>query len=114
MIRGVESVQNFPTHPCRVNVASAPEFIRGDCNFDEKIDLADAQAVIQHQFGPFTAPCEDACDANDDGKINLADAVLLLNYLFNMGDPPEDPFPDPGQDETEDTLTCDAGESTCP
>jgi hypothetical protein len=107
VVRGTESIQNFETNPCRVNVIPLPEFIRGDCNFDEKLDLADAATVLAQQFDDFLVPCEDACDANDDGKINLADSVFILNYLFKFGPEPPAPFPDPGLDPTDDELTCD-------
>ncbi len=107
VIRGTESVQNFELNDCKVFITAPSDFIRCDCNNDEKCDLADAAGVIQAQFGDFDPPCDDACDANDDGKINLADAVYILNYLFKMGPEPLAPFPDKGLDPTEDGLGCE-------
>ncbi len=107
-------MQNFETNDCEVDVQPAPDFIRCDCNNDDKCDLADAAGVIQAQFGDFDPDCEDACDANDDGKINLADAVFILNYLFKFGDMPDPPFPDPGMDPTEDDLGCLKEDAECP
>jgi uncharacterized protein YkvS len=114
VIIGVESIQNFVTNDCVVKIQGTPSFKRGDCNFDEKCDLADAAAVIQSQFGSFDPPCDDACDTNDDGKINLADAVYILNFLFKGGDQPPAPFPDPGTDPTDDDpLDCAGGQEEC-
>lgn len=59
------------------------EFVRGDVNQDEKINLADSISVLTHLFGHgVILPCEDAADANDDEEIDLADAIKILSYLF--------------------------------
>lgn len=104
-----ESFQDIGFVDCAVYVAPVPTFIRGDCNTDEKVDLADAASVIGQQFGDYVVYCDDACDANDDGKVNLADSVFLLNYIFKSGEVPPDPGPDldEGPDPTEDTLGCE-------
>ena len=101
---------------CNICVILEKEFIRGDCNFDMKVDLADASSVLSQQFQNFPVPCLDACDANDDGKINLADTVFILNYLFDSGPIPPDPGPDldKGPDPTEDELDCEGGIDPCP
>jgi hypothetical protein len=114
VVRGTESVQGFQKMPCSVLGIPVPEFIRCDCNQDEKCDLADAATVLAQQFDDFPVGCEDACDVNDDGKINLADSVYILNYLFKMGPDPLPPFPDQGTDPTEDELTCEDGRTNCP
>ena len=95
-----------------------PTFVRGDCNFDLRVDIADGAAVISHLFLPgawkFHPPCLDACDANDDGRIDLADVVTDLRYLFRFAAPPPNPGPvNRGPDPSEDKLDCDAG-SACP
>jgi hypothetical protein len=110
-----QSIQNFDMVPCEVCVIPQDIFQRGDCNSDDKVDLADAQTVIGWQFAGHPILCPDACDANDDGKINLADAVLLMNYLFKFGDAPPDPGPeDDGVDPTDDNLpVCDSDDSVC-
>ena len=112
------SVQGFETHDCNICVVPEPVFGRGDCNFDKRVDLADAQSTLSQQFQGFLVPCLDACDANDDGKINLADTVFILNYLFDSGPVPPEPGPEtaPGEqgpDPTEDSLDCEGG-AVCP
>jgi len=110
-----QSIQNFDMTPCEVCVVPENIFQRGDCNSDDKVDLADAQTVIGWQFAGHPILCPDACDANDDGKINLADAVLLMNYLFKFGDAPPDPGPeDDDVDPTDDNLPeCESDDTVC-
>ncbi len=67
-----------------------PEFMRGDANGDEVIDLADAVFLLNYLFKHGMVPDPyDAGDANSDGQIDLADVVFILNYLFKGGTPPE-------------------------
>ena len=112
-----ESIQNFATIGCAVMVVPEQIFQRGDCNTDDKVDLADAAKILGWQFGGESILCPDGCDANDDGKINLADSVLIMNYLFMGGDAPPDPGPidgDDGVDPTADELgDCMGPDSAC-
>jgi hypothetical protein len=112
-----ESIQNFATYGCAVMVVPEQIFQRGDCNSDDKVDLADAAKILGWQFGGESILCPDACDSNDDGKINLADSVLIMNYLFMGGDAPPDPGPidgDDGPDPTEDNLgECMGPDAAC-
>jgi hypothetical protein len=111
-----QSIQGFGTFPCQVCVVPDEIFQRGDCNSDDKVDLADAAKVLGWQFQGESIDCPDACDANDDGKINLADAVLLMNYLFQFGETPPDPGPaTDGPDPTDDNLPeCTSNDTVCP
>lgn len=89
-------------------------FIRGECNGFSPINLADAIYLLNFLFiDPTVPPCRDACDINDDGSINLADAIYQMSYLFSGGSPPLPPFPDCGDDETDDPLEC-ASFDSCP
>lgn len=92
-------------------VVGAPEFLRGDCNFDGMVDIADPAAILSHVFlGVFFPPCQDACDANDDGVVDLADSVKVLRWLFKFGSEP--PAPGPyvlGLDPTPDIYGSDLG-----
>lgn len=90
----------------------SPEFRRGDCNADGRVDVSDALCVLETLFlgGP-EPPCVDAGDANDDGILNISDPVVALGVLF-LGDPP---LPPPGTegcgpDPTPDELDCVASE----
>lgn len=89
-------------------------FLRGNCNNDGSINIADAVFTLSFLFpaGGTPAPvpaCFDACDGNDDGQINIADAVFALSVLFpQAGQSPM--FMPPtgacGQDPTSDMLDC--------
>jgi hypothetical protein len=74
-------------------------FIRGDCNADGNVDLAD---VIFLGLRLFTAesfyPCREACESNGDGAVDIADMIYIANFLFLDGPPPAEPFPDCGED----------------
>ncbi len=103
-----ESVQEFERLGATYEIIPVPAFLRGDCNTDTKVDLADAATVIATEFQGYQALCLDACDSNDDGIINLADSVYLLNFLFSFGNPTPDPGPySAGEDPTaDDALDC--------
>lgn len=100
-----------------VDFEGAPEgpFLRGDCNADGSVNLADAIRVLLHVFPEGTPPamtCGDACDANDDGALQISDAVTVLGFLF---DPSVTalpaPWPSCGADSSSDTIDC--AQSTC-
>lgn len=96
---------------------SGAEFVRGDCNNDGMVNIADAIFLLSVLFPtgvPAVPDCDDACDSNDDGTSNIADAVAALAALF--GSPPV-PLPGPsscGVDvDDSDPLTC-SGYQHCP
>ncbi|HIA27984.1 MAG TPA: hypothetical protein EYN79_07685 [Planctomycetes bacterium] len=110
-----QSIQDYERIDTSIYVVPQEIFQRGDCNSDDKVDLADAASVLGVQFFGLGSLCHDACDANDDGTINLADSVFLLNWLFKFGPEPLDPGPfDNGPDPTEDMLpVCDSPDTQC-
>ena len=93
-------------------------FVRGDCNDDGSVNIADAVFLLNSLFVPGAdpVPCEWTGDTNDDAGVNIADAVFLLNSLFVPG---FGALPEPnivsgcGLDPTPTSLTC-AVNSTCP
>ena len=98
------------------NVADST-FIRGDCNGDGSVNIADAVFVLGSLFpGTGTAPqatCRDGCDGNDDGEINISDPVVILGAIFGI---PPTPLPAPsscGTDATADALEC-VVQPSCP
>ena len=109
------SVQDFQRNGTSVVVVPQEIFQRGDCNSDDKVDLADAATTIASQFSGLPILCADACDSNDDGVINLADAVFGMNWLFKFGPTPPEPGPfDDGPDPTTDQLpVCDSNDTGC-
>ncbi|MEM7262288.1 MAG: hypothetical protein AAF488_09890 [Planctomycetota bacterium] len=82
-------------------------FVRGECNLDGRVDLADPIRLLQTLFdGGDPLPCEDACDANDDGVLNLDDAIALLDHVILGASPLPAPVLFPAPDPTADNLGC--------
>ena len=66
-----------------------PEYICGDANGDESVNIADAGYIVNAIFFGGTRPDpEEAADANADGSMNITDASYLVNYIFFGGNPP--------------------------
>lgn len=84
------------------------KFIRGDANFDGKLDISDAIFTLSYLFTDTTLnpKCFDAMDSNDDGNLDISDAVYTLSFLFTGGTQPKLPYPNYGTDETNDNLGC--------
>jgi hypothetical protein len=81
-------------------------FIRGDGNFDGRLDIADASFCLAYLFQGGEAQCEDALDVDDSGTLNITDPVHLLLHLFRGGPQPKPPFPLAGPDPSRDPLRC--------
>ncbi|MFN0057732.1 MAG: right-handed parallel beta-helix repeat-containing protein [Planctomycetota bacterium] len=96
-------------------VCSSAVFVRGDCNSDGNINIADPIFLLAFLFGVGVSPptCADASDGNDDGLLNIADAIAILLALFAA----PGPLPPPsicGDDPTTlDALEC-AAFAACP
>jgi len=85
----------------RVLDIDAPDFIRGDVNGNEVLDLSDAISVLDYLFFAGSAPVVwQAADVNDDEAINVSDPIYLLTHLFLGGPAPPHPYPMPGFDPT--------------
>ena len=115
VVIGFASVQNYLRIGTSVCVSAEEIFQRGDCNSDDKVDLADAAATLASQFLGYAILCADACDSNDDGHVNMADSVTTLNWLFMFGDEPPSPGPyNDGPDPSSDGLPeCDSDDTAC-
>jgi hypothetical protein len=103
-----EFVNSFIFVNGRINIVpDVTVFIRGDSNGDDTVDLSDAQTTLGYLFLGHERPyCFDAADANDDGQINIADPVATLQHLFLGGEELPPPTGEPGEDPTEDGMTC--------
>jgi len=68
----------------------ACEFICGDINGDDLINLLDITYLINFLYndGPFPVPTLEAGDINGDGDVNILDITYLINYLYNDGPAP--------------------------
>lgn len=118
-VTGANTPTNFAGGTGSIDVSTPPvaaDFVRGDCNEDGSVNIADPVNLLTFLFpsgAPIVLGCGDACDANDDGSLNVADAVAALSALFGN---PTIPLPAPstcGPDLAADTLTCDAF-AACP
>lgn len=89
-------------------------FIRGDANFDGKVELSGVFTLVAVLYLEAPAgPCLMALDVERNDRIDNVDLVLLILYLFEGDIAPAPPFPDCGryggiQDQK---LGCEA--STC-
>ncbi|PWM47068.1 MAG: hypothetical protein DBX47_01425 [Clostridiales bacterium] len=60
---------------------------RGDINYDNKIELADAMLCFQHVAGKVNLNDDTsktdprAADINGDGKIELSDAMMVFQFV---------------------------------
>ena len=67
------------------------DYICGDANYDETVNIADAVWIINYIFAGGDPPIPiEAGDANCDKTCNVADAVWIINYIFAGGDEPCD------------------------
>lgn len=88
------------------------EFVRGEVNGDQDVNIADAVYILNDLFAEGDDIfCADAADANDDGRVNVADAVYILQHMFAGGPAIPAPYPACGADGTADRLDC--ARSTC-
>ena len=87
-------------------------FIRGDANGDGRISISDAYRIVMWWWGELELPqCRDAADADDNGRLEGQDIAYIVQAQFSGGTSIPPPFPEPGQDPTDDldgTLGCDA------
>ena len=62
------------------------DFINGDANADQDVNVGDAVFIINYVFngGPAPQPLLSG-HANCSGDVNVGDAVYLINYIFKGG-----------------------------
>lgn len=73
-------------------VGDVCDYICGNANGDETVNVGDAVHIINYVLkdGPAPDPVE-AGDANADWSTDFGDAVRLVNYVFRMGPAPACP-----------------------
>jgi hypothetical protein len=87
--------------------AGGEAFLRGDCNSDGALELADAVAVLSYHFvGGESPTCRDTADTNDDGVIDITDGIAIIWHFFADTGPLPEPFGECGIDPTVDDVTC--------
>ncbi|MGQ9590990.1 MAG: hypothetical protein ACUVYA_11920 [Planctomycetota bacterium] len=86
-------------------IETSRPFVRGEANRDGSLDVADAITVLLCLYaGSVQTTCPDALDADDDGEVRMADAIYVVRFLFLAGPVPPAPYPEEGDDPTEDLL----------
>lgn len=68
-------------------------FVRGDCNGDALITLADVIHLMRYLYGngPVPIPVHDVGDANCDSNVNIIDVVYIVNHVLRGGPKPKCP-----------------------
>jgi len=75
----------------QLEVLGQPQYICGDANSDDIVDVSDAVYIINYVFvGGFAPEPMEAGDTNCDGIVDVCDAVWIVNYVFVGGDAPCD------------------------
>ena len=65
------------------------QFVYGDCNGDNIIDVGDVVYLINYLYRNDDPPVpEEAGDCNCDGIVDVGDVVYLINYLYRGGEVP--------------------------
>jgi len=72
-----------------MSTARADAGIPGNCNGDERFDIADPVFLLRFLFGSGSDPdCLARCDYQQDRQLDLSDVISMLNYLTVGGQPP--------------------------
>ena len=84
------------------------EFVLGDFNVDESVDIADAISLLGWLFVDSELPshCAHAADVNQDDLVDLADVLSLLGSLFGTISPSPDLFAGCVTDNSTGALSC--------
>jgi len=69
-----------------------PDFICGDINADQAINIFDVTALINFLYMSGSAPDPmESADVNNDSEVNIFDATYLTTYLYMEGPEPNCP-----------------------
>ena len=63
------------------------DFVRGDVNDDNNVNIADVTALIDILLGGTEAPA--GADCNNDNNVNIADVTVLIDFLLTGNWPAE-------------------------
>jgi hypothetical protein len=69
------------------------EFLRGDTNYNGKLELADGVRGLQHLFAAEPLECPAVVTMEPGKTANITSPLFLLNFLFLGGPPPPPPHP---------------------
>ncbi len=63
-----------------------PQYICGDCDGDQLINISDVVYLVSYVFGGGPPPDpSEAGDVDCSGTVNISDIVYLINYIFGSG-----------------------------
>ena len=66
------------------NEAGGNDFMRGDVNNDDKVNISDVTALINYLLSEDATNVNvEAANCNQDGSVNISDVTALINYLLN-------------------------------
>ncbi len=98
----------FASNSAVVNGNSTAHFIRGDVSGEGIIDITDVIILQNYLYlGSSDINCMETADVDDSASLNNTDIIYLLEYIFNGGVEPPTPFPNCGEDQTEDSFDCE-------
>ena len=63
-----------------------PQFIPGDVNNDQLVNITDVTALIDYLLDNTKEINLLAANMNDDDDVNIADVTALIDYLLNQGE----------------------------
>jgi hypothetical protein len=90
----------------------AISFLRGDVDFNGRLELTDAIRMLGYLFLGEPIDCPAVGEVNGSGlPPGLTDPIYLLNFLFQGGPPPAPPFPEcaPAPDDDAGCLRAGCG-----
>ncbi len=91
-------------------VKSPPPSRPSSISPDKIINIVDPVLILTHLFSGVPSACDDAGDFDDNETLDVTDALFGLSFLFRGGEIPPAPYPDPGEDPTDDgPLGCESG-----
>ena len=76
-----DGTESALTEPVEV-VLSGEEFIKGDVNSDDKVDVSDVTALVNIILSLSDSP-KEVCDINADGNVDVTDVTALVNIVLD-------------------------------
>jgi hypothetical protein len=77
-----QAVLDSTTPKYTIVFPTEPDFIRGDVNGDNEMNIADVTTLIDYLLNNSTPINMDAADVNEDSEINIADVTSLVDKLL--------------------------------
>ena len=74
---------NTPFYTIVFPIEPEPQFIPGDVNDDNAVNIADVTSLIDYLLGSGNTVNELAADVNSDNAINIADVTALIDMLLS-------------------------------